>query len=256
VDIPIDLPPFGSIFVVFRPGSSGPHAIESNLNRIAELNGSEVKGVASSNGEVQIKIADGDSSRKAKMIVSGIPEPIELKNDWNLSMEGYRFTKLERQIRELKSWTEDPATAHFSGTGRYRTTFEVPIDFAEPEMEVTLDLGKVGDVAEVSVNDHPVGVAWMQPYTINVTSAIKPGLNQLEILVTNTLINYVSGLDRLPDVPEELTAHYGTSADTYRTGTMIWETREKGFRPLPLSGLLGPVMIIPRRKVTLHMNPM
>lgn len=254
VAVPIHLPAFGSTFVVFRSGPSRPHAIESNLHRITGLNGSEVQGVASRNEEVQIAVADGNGNRTAKMIVSGIPEPIELKSEWNLSLEGYRFTRLERQMRTLKSWTEDPATEHFSGTGRYRTTFEVPEEYVKPDLEVTLDLGTVGDGAEVYLNDSPATVVWMQPYTIDVTHSIKPGSNHLEILVTNTLINYVSGMEQLPDVPDDLRSHYGTTADTYREGTMVWNRKEKGFHPLPMSGLLGPVRIIARRKVTMRLH--
>lgn len=249
VTLPIDLSAFGSTFVVFRPAPSEPHAIDSNLSRITGLNGAEVSGITSRNGDFHIEVAGGGSNRTGKTVVSDIPEPLNLKSDWNLRLEGYRFAKVERQVRELKSWTEDPATEHFSGTGRYRTTFEMPDQYVSPDLEITLDLGRVGDVAEIYLNDSPVGVAWMRPYTADVTGFIKAGTNRLEILVTNTLINYVSNLATLPEVPEDLRAHYGASADTYKEGTMIWETREKNFHPLPVSGLLGPVRIIARRKV-------
>jgi hypothetical protein len=91
----------------------------------------------------------------------------------------------------------------------------------------------------------------MQPYQLPVTETMHSGSNHLTILVTNTLINYVSGLSKLPDVPEELVPHYGTTAHIYDEGAVQWEKQEKGFHPLPLSGLMGPVRIIPRRKVIL-----
>ncbi len=152
----------------------------------------------------------------------------------------------------MQSWTEDPRTVHLSGTGRYEIDFDVPSEFVSAGMEAVLDLGKVGDVAEVSLNGKAVGVAWMQPYQLDVTEAIRGGTNHLEVLVTNTLINYVSGLTALPDVPDELVPHYGKTVDIYKEGTSAWERQEKNFHPLPPSGLLGPVRIIPRRKVTLE----
>jgi len=96
-----------------------------------------------------------------------------------------------------------------------------------------------------------VGAAWTEPYQLEVTKALRAGANHLEVLVTNTLINYVSGLEKLPDVPEELVPHYGTTRDIYTLGTEAWKEREKNFHPLPPSGLMGPVRIVPRRKVLL-----
>jgi len=77
--------------------------------------------------------------------------------------------------------------------------------------------------------------------------------NHLEVLVTNTLINYVSGFTTLPEVPEELVPHYGKTTDIYTLGTTAWKEHEKSFAPLPLSGLMGPVRIVARRKVALEL---
>jgi hypothetical protein len=166
-------------------------------------------------------------------------------------LEGYRFERLEKQVSQLQSWTEDPRTEHFSGTGRYVLDFQVPAGYVGEELETVLDLGSVGNVAEVRLNGRLVGVAWMQPYRLEVTEALRSGSNHLEILVTNTLINYVSGMKELPDVPAELAPHYGPTVDIYKDGTAEWERREKGFHPLPASGLVGPVRILARRKVNI-----
>jgi hypothetical protein len=77
-------------------------------------------------------------------------------------------------------------------------------------------------------------------------------------LMTTATINgtvYVAGMDHLPDVPEELVPHYAGTTHIYGGGEQAWERGEKDFHPLPLSGLLGPVRIIPRRKVTMRLNP-
>jgi hypothetical protein len=108
-------------------------------------------------------------------------------------------------------------------------------------------------VAEVVLNEKNIGVAWMQPYQLPVTEAIRSGANHLTIFVTNTLINYVSGLSKLPEVPEELVPHYGPTAHLYDSGATEWEQHEKGFRPLPPSGLMGPVRIVPHREIILEL---
>ena len=168
-------------------------------------------------------------------------------------LEGHGFEKLEKRMSQLRSWAEDPQTKHFSGTGRYELDFEVPGEYVGRNLEAILDLGEVGSIAEVSLNGKPVGVAWMQPYRLNVTEALQAGTNHLEVVVTNTLINCVAGMKELPGVPAELVPHYGPTVDTYSRGTQEWERREKGFRPLPVSGLVGPVRIVGRKKVTIRL---
>ena len=61
----------------------------------------------------------------------------------------------------------------------------------------------------------------------------------------------MAGLEKLPDVPAHLEAHYGESNPDYPLGADEWERHEKDFSPLPQSGLLGPVMIKACRKVVL-----
>ena len=116
-----------------------------------------------------------------------------------------------------------------------------------------LDLGEIGNVADVKLNRQPIGVAWIRPYRLEGTRQVTKGTNLLEIMVTNTLINYISGLDDLPDVPTDLVPYYGHTAPTYIDGAEAWKNKEKGFQPLPLSGLMGPVKITPRCNVSLDL---
>lgn len=253
IEIPIHLGPFGSTLFVFGSKGLSSHLSEANLEEVRDLNDREVKGIASRNGEVRVTVMENGRSREAKTTISGLPEPLPVTGAWQMSLEGYRFEKVEKQVSQLQSWTEDPRTMHFSGTGRYVLDFQAPARYLSEEMETVLDLGTVGNVAEVSLNGKPVGVAWMRPYQLDVTGALQSGANRLEVRVTNTLINYVSGMKELPEVPAELVPRYGRAVDIYRPGTAEWEHREKGFHPLPASGLVGPVLIIPRRKVTVRL---
>ena len=91
-----------------------------------------------------------------------------------------------------------------------------------------------------------VGTTWMRGQTLDVTPAAKEGDNKLVILVTNTLINRVSAMKEPPPVPEDLVSRFGSGAVSTET------PREFGFKPLPASGLMGPVQIIPFKIVTVN----
>jgi len=251
-EIPIRLSARASMCILFRAGEPQPHLTETNLEEVRLLTEQGVEGIASHNGEAHATVVKGGQSKTARVVVSGLLEPLVVSGTWRMTIEGYRFEKLQEEVSQLKSWTEDPRTEHFSGTGRYEIDFQVPRGYVNTRLEAMLELGRVGNVAEVNLNGQPVGVAWMQPYQLNVTEAIRAGTNHLEVLVTNTLINYVSGLAKLPEVPEELIPHYGKTANIYTLGTKSWEDHEKNFHPLPPSGLMGPVRIVPRRKVVLE----
>jgi hypothetical protein len=79
------------------------------------------------------------------------------------------------------------------------------------------------------VNGKPLGVAWKPPFRIDVTAALKPGANTVEVKVTNLWVNRVVG-DLQPDVRTKYTY---TSFVYYRPDS-----------PLLSSGLLGPVKVV------------
>jgi hypothetical protein len=99
---------------------------------------------------------------------------------------------------------------------------------------IYLDLGKVRDIAEVSVNGKPAGMTWAPPYRVDVTEALKPGVNRLEIKVTNEWTNRQLG-DRL-DPAHQILDEPPLAA------------RGDGFGPPPSapveSGLLGEVTLV------------
>lgn len=126
----------------------------------------------------------------------------------------------------LKSWTEsaDPEIKFYSGTATYRTTFTL----SEDPSSATLDLGVVDEMARVRVNEQEVGTLWKPPYTVDISEAIKPGENTLEVDVVNVWLNRLIG-DAQPGVenPQTFTTTKSWKADT----------------PLQSSGLLGPVVV-------------
>jgi hypothetical protein len=96
-------------------------------------------------------------------------------------------------------------------------------------VKILLNLGTVNDLAGVSVNGQQFEILWKAPYAVDVSSALKPGANQLEIKVTNEWTNRLIG-DR--SVPE---------------AKRVLAVAGPGFGPPPTlgqSGLLGPVTLV------------
>ena len=59
------------------------------------------------------------------------------------------------------------------------------------------------NLAEVSVNGKALGILWKAPFRVDVTGALKPGANTLEIRVTNLWVNRLIG-DQQPGRREEV----------------------------------------------------
>jgi hypothetical protein len=130
----------------------------------------------------------------------------------------------------LEDWTArpEPGIRNYSGTAEYRRLFQW-IEAPGKKPRVWLDLGRVADIAEVSVNGVPCGVAWTFPYRVEIGAALRPGTNELAIAVTNTWANRIVADHGLPE-----------------NQRLTWTTAPYHFpegAPLLSSGLLGPVVI-------------
>ncbi len=130
----------------------------------------------------------------------------------------------------LTSWTTDtdPEIRYFSGTAVYTQPLIASASWFDHQSHLELDLGTVRNLATVSVNGRDLGVAWHTPFRFDVTDAIHPGSNQIEIRVTNTWVNRLIG-DRQPNAKR----HAFTTFNPYQPDS-----------PLLESGLLGPVRLI------------
>lgn len=166
-----------------------------------------------------------------------------------MTLGGAQFSKITKKVTSLQSWTEQEETRHFSGTGKYEINFNLPVEYVDSELELLLDLGKTGQIAEVIINGKNAGIVWMRGQKQEISALVKPGENKLEVLVTNTLINRVSAMKEPTPIPDELVPVYG-SAPTPTPGSL---PREFGFQPLPASGLMGPVKIIPLKLVKIQL---
>jgi hypothetical protein len=130
---------------------------------------------------------------------------------------------------KLGSWTtnDDQGIKYFSGTATYTTSINAPGKWFQQDSKILLDLGNVGDIAEVIVNGTPADTLWLFPYRSDITRLLKKGNNKLEIRVTNQWTNRLLG-DRL-----------AVSGKKVLNSNLFIPGRQPGE-----SGLLGPVKIL------------
>jgi hypothetical protein len=154
-----------------------------------------------------------------------------IEGPWTVGFQAGRGAPAQITLGELASWSEnaDAGVKYFSGTGAYAKTIQAPAEWFKSGARLWLDLGDVKNLAEVSVNGKPLGIVWKKPFRVDVTAAIKPGANELQIKVTNLWVNRLVG-DQQPGVEKKYTY---TTQIFYRAS-----------EPLLPSGLLGPVRIL------------
>lgn len=150
---------------------------------------------------------------------------------WNVSFESNRGAPSSRVFETLNSFTEhsESGIKYFSGTATYTKTFIAPDKVIKKGEELWLDLGEVKNLAEVTLNEKVLGVVWKKPFRVNISEALKGGINNLEIKVTNLWVNRLIG-DAQFNNKEKVTY-----------STIPFYTSDS---PLKESGLLGPVKII------------
>jgi hypothetical protein len=192
--VPLHLDPYGTVFVVFRKPSPSP---SPSLSLPA----------------------------KSESAVATVEGP------WEVSFEADRGAPEKITLDKLMSWSDstDEGVKYFSGHGTYTKTVDAPADWFKPGAQLWLDLGDVKNLAEVTVNGKALGIVWKAPYRLDVTSAMKPGENKLEMKVANLWVNRLIG-DAQPNAAKKYTF---TTHNPYKANS-----------PLPPSGLLGAVQVI------------
>lgn len=88
------------------------------------------------------------------------------------------------ELDRLKNITARDMLPQFSGHMRYETRFNISVD---PNLKYILDLGYVGETAEVSLNGENIGIKIAPPYRFDISEYVKDGTNKLCITVTNHL---------------------------------------------------------------------
>ncbi len=189
--VPLHLEPWGTVFVVFR---SPAEATSRTLPPLVE---------------------------KQLLTVAGA---------WKVSFQPGRGGPASVTLDKLISWTDsgNPGVKYFSGIGTYTKIIHASPHWFKTGAHLWIDLGDVKNLADVTVNGKPLGVVWHTPYKVEITSALKPGANELKIKVVNAWVNRLIG-DEQPDATTKFTF---ADVKPYKADS-----------PLQPSGLLGPVKI-------------
>jgi hypothetical protein len=193
-NIELELPAIGSAFVVFRRDGQAPE-------KTGDLFG-------------------GTSVKKTP-----------IKGKWTVKFQPGRLAPESVEWNELVDWTssEEAGIKYFSGTAAYSIQFEMP---RAASGDFWLDLGKVNEVGEVSIDGQDLGTVWTFPFRVKVPAKLlSKGSHILEVKVTNVWNNRLVGDQFLPE-EERIT----------RTNM---QGQHKKSSPLVPSGMLGPVTLQP-----------
>ncbi len=159
-----------------------------------------------------------------------------IDKDWSVSFQpGRGAPQTEIKLDRLSPLNEhvDQGVRFFSGVSTYRTRFTLSVSPSKGK-PLWLDLGAVGDLAEVRVNGQQVGTAWHAPWRVDIASAARGGVNTLEVRVANLWVNRLIG-----DAQPEASKIAWTAVRTYGKDA-----------PLRPSGLIGPVRILEERRAS------
>ena len=185
--------------------------------------------VAAQPGRYEVKTTGGKTRAVA---VAAVPAPLVLAGAWDVSFPPRRGAPAKIVLDQLISLSDstNAGVKFFSGTATYTKTFDWKpgAQKGKPKSEVWLDLGDVQVMAQVKLNGHELGTLWQPPFRVDLSRALKPGRNTLEVRVADLWPNRMIGDAALP-VAERFT----------------WSSYEPFTKdsPLPKSGLLGPVTI-------------
>jgi hypothetical protein len=189
--VPLKLEPWGTVFVVFRKPTK------------------QTSFTAPKKTETQLATVEGP---------------------WTVSFQPDRGAPPSVTLDTLSSWSDnrDSGVKYFSGAGTYTKSLDASPDWLKNRAHVWIDLGDVKNLAEVTVNGKSLGIVWHAPYRVDVTAALKPGANEVKIMVINSWANRLIG-----DMQANATTKYTfTTNKPYRANA-----------PLQSSGLLGPVTV-------------
>ena len=199
--VALDLPEHGSVFVIFR-------SRESQVARRAS-----------------------DVAR---------PEVLPLPGPWAVTFQAGRGAPESAVFESLIDWTKhaDSGIKYFSGTAAYRKTLEVTA--AQAGLKAVLQLGTVAALAQVRLNGQDLGIVWTAPWQVELTGAMKPGKNELEIEVTNPWANRLVGDAALP--PEQRITKSNMAFEKGKRTLKGFQgfASEDALQP---SGLQGPVRV-------------
>lgn len=172
---------------------------------------------------------DGQPTGSGKLNYSKPVSTLTITQPWTVVFDHkLRGPAKPVEFKTLTDWAlhSNDSIRYYAGAASYHNRFRLPA--VAKGRKVFIDLGAVTAIAKIKVNGVPVGGAWTAPYKVDITNALKPGQNKLEIKVVNTWVNRLIGDSQLPAAQRK---------------TWLSVNQFKPTDQLETSGLLGPVQI-------------
>ena len=122
---------------------------------------------------------------------------LNVDSSWKVTFDSKRGGPGEVTFDQLTDWTKNAndGIKYYSGTAVYRSTFNSDLPASG---RFFLNLGSYANIARVKLNGQDLGAVWVLPGRVEITDALKPGTNELEIDVVNTWNNRLLGESKLP----------------------------------------------------------
>ena len=210
--------------------------------RQKESTGGEVYVQLQSGETIFIRINGDSISAPAWTYLKESGDALVVNGPWRIDfIAGAPQLPAPYETAKLASWTEAPdeKAQAFAGTAKYTVAFALPETVHADEW--LLDLGDVRESARVRVNGHDAATVFALPFRLRVGQYVQPGENRLEIEVTNLTANRIRDLGQRG-------VNYKIMNDI-NIVNVDYKAFEPGKWPLAESGLLGPIRLLPMKRI-------
>jgi len=145
------------------------------------------------------------------------PGSVTLEGKWKVALHQTRedWTK-ECEFKELQDLKDSEEWKNFMGEITYTKT----VSLRASNIPKYINLGKVADICELTVNGTPCGVQWYGERVYDVTGLLHEGDNVIEVKVTTLMGNYIQ---------------------TLKDNRVAYRFVFRRNQPLVSAGLIGPV---------------
>jgi hypothetical protein len=240
-NLPVTLPPYGSLFIVFNKSKPNIHytGITGNNQNPPLLE-------FTSNGICFLKDEKIELKNKNQSVsIENNILTYTIDGAWEVSFTKGWGAPEKAVFPKLISWTDSEIEGikYYSGTASYKKSFQYERKSGSVNNEkIYLDLGEISKVGDVWLNDQHLGISWVKPYRFDVTNILENSENIIRVEVANVWSNRLKG--------DAVTGQKFTNTNILNTiiptpGIEPGNQTRIPWAEVPLikSGLLGPVTI-------------
>jgi hypothetical protein len=192
--VPLTLDPRGSVFVIFKKPLPKKWVTSFQPDTVIGFNDLLL---ADSSQQLIVNYSD----KTAETIIVDKPsESFDIPGPWQVKFLDGRGAPPKIMLDSLISWTDhaDTGVKYYSGIAEYTVRIDLPENFRKQDQVCMLDLGRVCDIAQISVNGNKPEILWKEPFRADVTKMLKAGENTITIKVANRWINRLVGDEQMP----------------------------------------------------------